>query len=285
MEQQQESFSLTNDHIFRSIFGQRNVESLADFLSAVLGMPATEFGTIEVDDPNLFRKRKKGKGSKGCELDIRVRTARGEAIIIELQLNPETAFRERVVFLNARVFAEQMKRGEEYKALNRTISVVITDFTLIKENGCWHNRYGWYNAKDGSLLTDAQEIFVLELPKLPEEGDGTRLWNWLKLLKMRRVDEMEAISKGNKAMSDVVVTFREMSADEAERRIAEAVEKQERDRRAQIDYGEMVGEARGIEIGEARAKVEAARKYKEAGVDMALIAKISGLTEKEVEAL
>ena len=88
---------------------------------------------------------------------------------------------------------------------------------------------------------------MLELPKLPEESDGTRLWTWLKLLKEQRVEDMEAIAEGNKAMKDVVVTFREMSEDEAERRNAEEAEKRARDRRAEIAYGEMVGEAKGEE--------------------------------------
>ena len=275
------SFSLTNDYVFRSIFGQRNVESLADFLAAVLGVPVEELGTLTVDDPHLFRKRKSGEGSKGSELDIRVHTAKGEIINIEVQLNPDAAFRERIVFLNARVFTEQMKRGDEYGVLNRTISVVITDFELIKENDCWHNCFGWYNIGDGTLLTDAQTINVLELPKLPEESDGTRLWAWLKLLKERRVEDMEAIVKGNKAMKDVVVTFREMSEEEAERRIAEAVETQRRDRRAEIEYGEKVGEERG----RAAERLETAQRLKEAGAETALITKATGLTEKEIEAL
>ena len=76
-----------------------------------------------------------GKGSKSSELDIRVHTAKGETINIEVQLNPETAFRERIVFLNARIFAAQMERGDDYIVLNRTISVIITDFRLITENG------------------------------------------------------------------------------------------------------------------------------------------------------
>ena len=123
------------------------------------------------------------------------------------------------------------------------------------------------------------------MTKLPEESDGTRLWTWLKLLKERRIEEMDTIAKDNKAMKDVVVTFRELSESEARRRIAEAAETARRDRRAEIDYGEKVGEARGIEIGEARAKMEMARRFKEAGAEMALIVKATGLTEKEVEAL
>ena len=127
----------------------------------------------------------------------------------------------------------------------------------------------WYNINNRTLLTDAQEINVLELPKLPEVDDGTKLWQWLKILKLRNEDEMEDIIKGNEAIKNVIVTLREMSADEAERRLAEAREKEERDRRSSYISGVLDGETRGIEIGEARGEANAnhenARRMKEKG--------------------
>ena len=58
-----------------------------------------------------------------------------------------------------------------------------------------------------------------------------------------------------------MVTLREMSADEYERRLAEQLEKDERDKRGQIEYGRQ----EGIEIGEARAKQETAQRMREKG--------------------
>jgi predicted transposase YdaD len=49
--------------------------------------------------------------------------------------------------------------------------------------------------------------------------------------------------------------------------------------------GREIGEARGREIGEARKNRENARAMRNAGIDVALIAQITGLDEAEINAL
>ena len=46
-----------------------------------------------------------------------------------------------------------------------------------------------------------------------------------------------------------------------------------------------IGEARGMEIGEAKKNRENARAMKNAGIEIAVIAQITGLDEAEIEAL
>ena len=275
-QQSNEYFSFTNDYVFRRIFGEKNVEALADFLSAVLGIPESELGELVVDDPNLHRENEEGKAG---ELDVRVHTKSGEIINVEIQVNPSQAFGKRIVYYNGCIFVRQLRKGDEYRKLNRTISIVITNFVLFGENEDWFNRFRWYNIDNGTLLTDAQEINVLELPKLPEKDNGTKLWRWLRFLISKKEEEMEKLAGDNKAMQNVIVTYREMSADEAERRIAEAREKDERDRQSSYLYGVEIGEARG----EARAKHDYARRMKEKGYSLSDIADITGLTEEELE--
>ena len=289
LKEANELLSLTNDYVFRRIFGEKNVDSLADFLSAVLDMPVEELEELEVDDPNLHREHESGKGG---ELDVRVHTKSGEIVNIEIQVNPEHSFRKRIAYYNARIFSGQLNKGFDYERLYRTVSVVITNFVLITENMHCINRFRWYN-NEGVLLTDAQEINTLELAKLPETDDGTKLWQWLKLLILRKEDEMEELAKDNNAMKNVIVTLREMSADEAERRLAEAREKEERDRRGAyitgVIEGEARGEAHGIEIGEARGEIrtkqDTARRMKTKGFSISDIADITGLTPDEIEKL
>ena len=293
-QEQKELLSLTNDYVFRRIFGKENVSSLADFLAAVLDIPQEELTRLTVDDPNMHRKH---KGGKRNELDVRVHTKDGKIIDVEIQVCPEDAFKERIAYLNSRIFSEQLKRGGKYEELNRTISVIITEFELFKDNEDCHNRFLWYNPTNGVSLTDVQEINTLELEKMPESNDGTKLWLWLRFLMSKEEEEMEALAADNEAMKDVIVTLREMSANEAERRLADAREKERRDRFAAKRYGEKEGEARGIKIGEARGieigkkegeaktRLEIARNLKAVGVDKASIVKASGLTAKEVDAL
>ena len=108
---------------------------------------------------------------------------------------------------------------------------------------------------------------------------------------------MEELAKNNDTMKNVIVTLREMSEDEAERMLAEARDKEERDRRSSyvsgVLDGEARGEARGIEIGEAQGeargieieKQETARRMKENNYPIDEIANVTGLTADEVERL
>lgn len=69
-------------------------------------------------------------------------------------------------------------------------------------------------------------------------------------------------------------------------RIAAAEEKAEaRGREIGEARGREIGETRGREIGEARKNRENARAMRDAGIDVALIAQITGLDEVEINAL
>jgi len=98
------------------------------------------------------------KGGKSSILDIRAHTKDGEIINIEIQRFQEKGFRKRLAYLNSRIFSGQLHISEEYWILNRTITVVITDFVLLKENKDCANRFQWYNKDNGTLLTYVQEI-------------------------------------------------------------------------------------------------------------------------------
>ena len=124
------------------------------------------------------------------------------------------------------------------------------------------------------ILTHAQEIDVLELPKLSKEDDGSILWKWLSFFKSGREDEMEELAKDSKEMQNVMVTLREMSADEYERRLAEQIEKDARDRRAEIAYGR--------EEGAARTKQEVAHRMKDEGISVDIISQVTGLSVEEI---
>jgi len=228
--------------------------------------------------------RKEGKSNI---LDIRAHTKSGEIIIVEVQLNLKRGFRERIAFLNSKAFAGQMNIGEDYCMLKRTVTVVITEFIMIKENEDCHNRFKWYNIEDGTLLTPAQEINFLELPKLPQEDDGSKLWRWLRFFKSGREDEMEELAKDSEGMQRVMATLREMSADEYERRCAEQAMISEMDRRAELAYSRDEGRAEGHAEGHAEGLMEGqfeiARKMKEKNYSIDAISDITGLSEEEID--
>ena len=126
-------------------------------------------------------------------------------------------------------------------------------------------------------IKDAQEINTIELTKLPKDGAGAKLWQWLRFLTLRKEDEMEEAANDNRHMQDVLATLRTLSADKEERRLAEARDKERRARVGAQLYGEKIGE----EIG----RKDTARNMKAEGLDTALIMKVTGLPEDEIAAL
>jgi predicted transposase/invertase (TIGR01784 family) len=97
---------------------------------------------------------------------------------------------------------------------------------------------------------------------------------------------MEAVAKKNEHMQECVMVIRKMSRDEAERRLAEAREKQERDRYAEqewaLEEGHKRGLEQGLEQGAALERLENARRMRSEGLDIALISKITGLSPEEI---
>jgi predicted transposase/invertase (TIGR01784 family) len=267
-----ELLPLTNDRVFRRVFAMENPDALADFIFCVTGMPIEG---IVVDDPHLYAEDRDGKQG---ELDVRVHTKSGATVNVEIQVRNEEAFRERIIYYSDRLFASQIKKGDSYGALNKTISIIITDFVLFGENREHFNTFKWYNISNRTLLSDMQEIHTLELPKLPRADDRTRLWRWLRLMKARKENEMEALAKGSHEMGKVVVTVRQLSADERAERLAEAEHKRQWSMAARRDYD--IKE--GIGIGEKQKAIVIARQMKADGMDAATISKYTGISEDEL---
>jgi predicted transposase/invertase (TIGR01784 family) len=290
-----ELLSVKNDYVFKRVFGNpNNIDALTDLLRAVLDLPEEDFHRIDIVDPQVGRRRPEDKLSI---LDVRVHTASGKIIDIEIQVSREVAFKERIVYYTSILLTDQMERGLKYDILKKVISIVITDFTLIDDSDAYHNRYLLCDPRTGSKFGDVFEIDTLELSKLPEESDGAELWNWLKLMTVREEEEMAELAKKSVTIGKVTACIKEMSEDEAERMFAEAREKERRDRWAEIEYGRQEGLKQGIDIGrqqgleqgleqgQRKRNLEIAGKMKRQGVAAEFIASVTGLSAEELAEL
>ena len=106
-------------------------------------------------------------------------------------------------------------------------------------------------------------------------------------------EEMEALSemseglknfakRYNYAINDPELIRRYRMVEDGKRDVATRIAVAEERAEAR---GREIGEARGREIGEARKNRENARAMRNAGIDVALIAQITGLDEAEINAL
>jgi predicted transposase/invertase (TIGR01784 family) len=273
-----ELLSVKNDYVFKRIFGDaKNTDVLADFLMSVLDMPMEEFAQIQIEDPHLQRRF---EDDKLGILDVRIHTTSGNTIEIEIQVDPIDSMTERMAYYCSSILVDQVRRGDEYTKIERVISIVIADFIMIEDSNAYHNRYYLCDRQTGSIFSDVLEINTLELSKLPETADS-KLVKWLKFIGAKDGESMEELAKENPMIGKATAVLREMSEDEAERMIADAREKDLRDRRGAILFGERKGEAKGS----IEKAVAIARNLKIEGIPVETITKATGLSVSEIEEL
>ncbi len=275
-----------NDFVFKRIFGDANdVEPLAAFLQAALGLPEEEFADLAVIDPNL---NSEFEGDKHCILDVRIRTRSGRDIDVEIQVKPTDDIYNRIQCYTAKMVAGQVKAGESYGVMAQSITIVITDFWMWRADRGYHHRFRLYDSDAGLPYPDSMEIHTLELPKLPENSDGSKLWDWLKFLSSETVEEFESLAGKDAVMAKAYGKLAVLSEDEKARYRAEAYGKWLWDENSRIRQSRREGLEEGLEKGLARGrqeKLQIALRLLRMNMALADIVNVTGLPEAEIELL
>ncbi|MCL1825305.1 MAG: Rpn family recombination-promoting nuclease/putative transposase [Betaproteobacteria bacterium] len=293
----------SSDIVFKMLFGSpRNSDILTAFLQAALPLPDDDYSEITLLNPFSENDYPSEKVSI---LDIQAKTTSGRLLDIEIQVKNHAAMRERIVYYLAKMLAGQISEGNPYAQLKPVICILITDFILIAENHAYHNRYRFRDARTQSEFTDLAEINTLELPKLPNEADGSKLWAWLEFLKTDSKERMEMLAEKNPDVKKAVVRLAKLSADEKARMLHEARLKAEMDAYAYQEDARKLGLAEGREEGRAEglvkgraegraegrtegnkeARLDVVRNMVEMGLSTEVIADATGLPLDEIRAL
>jgi len=123
---------------------------------------------------------------------------------------------------------------------------------------------------------EAQEIIFIELKKLPKTAGSLREW-WLKFLTVKTGKELDMIATQAAVLEMARERLVGISADEKLQYEMDMIEK------ANYDYNS--GMARRERLGMEKGLTEAAKKMIAEGCDNAFIAKITGLSLKQIERL
>jgi len=223
----------TDDWIFKLLFGdERNKSMLVDLLKSFIELPAEEY---ELTFLNTHLKPEAEDDKLGI-LDVKVRTKTGKVIDIEIQVNPMKNIGKRLSFYKSKLIVEQVGKGDLYLAIQRVICVCITTHDLFPHVKEYLNRFCFHNKENGLCFEDIpEEIYTLELSKVPVISDGSAGWEWLQFLKSKRKEEFEMAAERNPEIRRAVDTLYELSADEEVRAEYEMRQKAWRDRMSQID--------------------------------------------------
>jgi predicted transposase/invertase (TIGR01784 family) len=263
------------DFAFKLLFGdQRSKNILADFLKATLPeLAEEEFEELTIVDPHLKREFIDDKLEI---LDVKLRTARGKSIDIDIQVSCLPEMRSRISYYLANMITEQIGKGGHYSDLKQAISIVITDYDFIPETTRCHTAYRMLELEEYFPFNDLMEIHVLNLERLPAEGEG-KLLDWLRFLKAETEEEFKMVAEKNPMIEEAYCKLQEMSEDEANRMIYEARLKAQRDEYSRIQGARQEGRQEGLK--------EVARTLKALGDPVLRIVQVTGLSTDEIAAL
>jgi predicted transposase/invertase (TIGR01784 family) len=196
----------------------------------------------------------------------------GNAMSLPDQVANHTAFRERVLYYLARLFASQIGEGDSYRKLKPVIGIVITDFLWIRDSQDYHTDYLFCSPKNGSVFSDYLTIHTLELPKVGGVDDQSDLWAWLEFLKAKDKEELEMLAKEHPAVEPAVKKLLRLSEDTQAWIAHEAREKARRDELSIKEDAEEKGWERGLAKGREEGKEEGREEGREEGKEEALLA-------------
>ena len=173
------------------------------------------------------------------------------------------------------------KAGGAYLDAPRPALVTFTFYEWLPGAG-YHNWFRFYDPASGLTYPNSPWLISVELPKVPTEDDGTRLWPWCRFFLSTTPEEFDWLAeREGGVMAEIVATLRELSSDEKVRLRAEARDKWLWDQTAR----EQASKAEGKVEGKAEGKVEVARQLLRMKMPLIDIVIATGLSEAEIKRL
>jgi predicted transposase/invertase (TIGR01784 family) len=306
---------LKSDIIFKLVFGDpRYIRIIRAFLLVTLDIPEEEYERVEIIDPHLERD---SPDDKLGILDVRVQLKNRQLISVEVQIRETPFMAERIAFSTGRNLARQIAPGQGYSKIEKVVTIVITNYDMIRADNCYHHRFKLYDADKQVLFTDIVEVHTLELGKLPdglaESERENELLNWLRLIRSEKKEEIEMLATQTPEMELAVGRLKQLSSDERTRLLYEARELAVMDEMARneaalakgrmegleegltkglkkglekgMEKGLEEGLTKGLKKGLAKGRAEVAKNMLDNGFEIDVIANVTGLTISEIMSL
>ena len=285
------------DFVFKRIFGnEKHPNVLISFLNAVLN-PVDPIKAITLKDTTI---EKESLESKFSRLDVKATTDKGEEINIEIQIKDEKNMIQRSLYYWSRMYYEQLKKGDIYDKLSRTICINLLDFNLLPCDK-FHSVYRLKECQTNEELTDLEEIHFIELKKMKSvnniEEINSQLEEWIYFINQPESELVRELERKNEDLKEAKEELIRLSGDEETRKRYEKRMDTLRNERSALKSAEekgiqkglqkglQQGLQKGLEQGAKQEKLEIAKKLIQNGLDNNFIIETTGLTRDEVREL
>ncbi len=269
------------DVVFHMLFGEQKHERITKkLIGDVIG---EKVETIELEQtPYLWGEQAEDKVGI---IDVRATINNKNPVDIEMQIVDNKNIEKRILYYWSKLYLKQLKVGENYNKLNRSIGIIFLDYKIEKlEKLPIHTKWQIINTENGkTVLTEDLEIHIIELLKIKEKEEEGDLRKWIIFLENPEGEETKKMAKEDEEIKEAIEALEEISADEAKVRIAELREKYIADRESELETAEEKGIKQGIKQGMKNEKKEIAKKLKAKNMPIEEIIEITGLTKEEIE--
>ena len=200
---------------------------------------------------------------------------------------------KRILFYCAKLFTSSLKSGSDYSILEKSISILITNYELENHKDIqkyitkWNLREETYPMH---ILTDTMEIYIIEIKKFKKFKDTSnykQLNSWIKFIE----SSDEEIDMSNKEIVKAKKILEEISQDEHERYLAELREKYILDQNniestgydKGLKHGFAQGEKHGEKKGAQKQNIENAKKMIKEKIPLETIHKITKIPLEDLK--
>ena len=287
----QEILKPKNDVIFKNLFSKNgNEEMLAEIIEEGLKIKVEEIEVEkEVELSKMHVNEKYGR------LDLRVIVNKNIMVIIEMQRTDNCNMSKRALFYAGKILASSLKGKETYDNIKDIYFISILNYNILEteeystDTVIVDSKYRKY------IIIEGIKFYFIELPKFRKQvkDPKTKLEQWLAFIDYESEEMLNMTIARNKLVEKAQKDYEYLTGDAATRRLEELREKAIYDEYFAYERGEEKGEARGKIIGEKRGKIIGEREGRiktaiemmKNSISMDIIAKCTGLNEKELEEL
>ena len=276
---------LTNDLLFHMVFS-KNMEALKDLLSSLLAMDPDRIQRIEILNPMQYNDSYE---TKETILDLKIHLNNESFILVEIQVREFKYWTNRTLIYACRQITDQTNGKDAYQKLQPVVQIAIMKYSLFPERRRFYTEYKLQDDEQQEL-TDKLKFYVLDLTAvdLATETDQTNgLVEWAKAFNAKNWDAVNQIER--KGIREAANTMEVIMATPSQR------QKIWERKLALMDYnteiysareeGKAEGRAEGKAEGRDEEKIRIARSMKQDGDSDEKIARITGMSLKEIAAL
>jgi predicted transposase/invertase (TIGR01784 family) len=253
----------TIDFAFKLVFGSpENKIALISLLNAILNLALPIVDVTLLNPYNL----KDFEDDKLSILDVKAVDQSGAIYDIEMQLEIVLGIVQRLVYYASRLYAGQLKEGEEYFQIRPVYVICLANEILWEESARGHHAFRLTDRESGRVLKDTLEVHTIELPRytLISEADlptASLLECWIFWFLHAHEYEPEDLLKllpqaAIRRATQAITAIAQQSEDKA---MYDSREKAVRDQRWLVSAARLEGEREGEIRGKIEGKIELIR--------------------------